>query len=162
MLADRHNEVAQQQLACATALRGLKARTLSRPAHEHLDHNKRTCSARAARVQRACRVCAARTQCTCSARAARVQCARCAHATRVHRIYSTRAARMQRARSAHAVRMQRTPVHTRWSAARDLSAAREAARLDHQSAVDGAAQRLGDAARGGVLSHVDTERRSNL
>ena len=53
MLADRYNEVAQQQLACAAALRGAKARSLSRPAHEHLDHNKRTCSAHAARTQRA-------------------------------------------------------------------------------------------------------------
>jgi hypothetical protein len=40
-----------------------------------------------------------------------------------------------------------------------LYSPRRAAYLDHQRAVEGAAQRLGDAARDGILSHVDTERR---
>ena len=65
---------------------------------------------------------------------------------------------MQRSCSAHAVHMQCTcsahAVHMLWC----LYSPRRAAYLDHQRAVEGAAQRLGDAARGGILSHVDAER----
>ena len=97
-----------------------------------------------------------RTQCTCVCRVFR------AHAAHMHMSHVHAHVHVHVTCSAHAVHMRCTcsapAVHMQCTCY-GVCSPRRGAYLDHQRAVEGAAQRLGDAARDGILSHVDTERR---